>query len=625
VLYPTAAAPVQPRAFAPLPLGAIRPQGWLADQLWTQAHGLTGHLDEIWPDLGPDNMWLGGASEGWERAPYYLDGLVPLAYLLDSRPLKDKAVRWVEAILAQQDETGWIGPAQAPNYGAYDAWPNMIVLKVLSQYSEATSDPRAVDLMRGFGRYLQAFAAERPLYEWGRFRWADLELSLLWLQARRAEAWLLPVAAAVMAQGYDWTAHFRDFQYKDKTPREACRLETHVVNNAMAVKTPAVAWLLTGDPAHREATYLALANLDRYHGQVTGVFSGDEHYAGLDPSQGTELCAVVELMFSLECLLSILGDPALGDRLERVAYNALPGTCTADMWAHQYDQQVNQVLCTIAPRQWTNNGDDANIYGLEPNYGCCTANLHQGWPKLVSHLWMATADGGLAAVALAPCRVTARVRGRVQATVQVETDYPFGDTLCFRVGLRDACTFPLSIRIPEWADGATLRLPDGETREAAPGTFQRLERAWRDGDEIILTLPMEVRTEPRPRGATAVVCGPLVYSMPLGEQWTSLKGKPPAADWEIRPTTPWNYGLDLTAPIRVARSRQPSLQPFSGAAPPVELKARGRLVPGWQLKQNSAGPLPQSPCSSAEPEEDIRLVPYGCTQLRITEFPVLAP
>ena len=69
------------------------------------------------------------------------------------------------------------------------------------------------------------------------------------------------------------------------------------------------------------------------------------------------------------------------------------------MWAHQYDQQANQVLCTVAKRHWTHQRRDSNLYGLEPNFGCCTANMHQGWPKFVAHLWMATPDEGLAAVA----------------------------------------------------------------------------------------------------------------------------------------------------------------------------------------------------------------------------------
>ena len=86
--------------------------------------------------------------------------------------------------------------------------------------------------------------------------------------------------------------------------------------------------------------------LDRYHGQATGIFTCDEHLAGRSPSQGTELCTVVEAMYSLELLSAITGDARLGDRLEKLAFNALPATFKKDMTAHQYDQQCNQVICS---------------------------------------------------------------------------------------------------------------------------------------------------------------------------------------------------------------------------------------------------------------------------------------
>ncbi len=130
--------------------------------------------------------------------------------------------------------------------------------------------------------------------------------------------------------------------------------------------------------------------LDEYHRLPNGMFSADEHFAGQDPSQGTELCTVVEAMFSLETDLAITGDAAFGDRLEKIAYNALPATITEDFWAHQYDQQPNQVMCSLSKRNWSSNGPESNIFGLEPNFGCCTANMHQGWPKLAASLWMAT-------------------------------------------------------------------------------------------------------------------------------------------------------------------------------------------------------------------------------------------
>ena len=94
-----------------------------------------------------------------------------------------------------------------------------------------------------------------------------------------------------------------------------------------------------------------------------------------------------------------------------MAFNALPATIAPDMWSHQYDQQVNQAQCTINPDHlWTTNGPESNLFGLEPNFGCCTSNMHQGWPKFAAHLWMKTPDEGLVAAAYAPCRVQLRRR-----------------------------------------------------------------------------------------------------------------------------------------------------------------------------------------------------------------------
>jgi DUF1680 family protein len=632
--------PLKPSALSPLPLGSVTPDGWLRRQLELQARGLTGRLDEFWPDVGPTSGWLGGTGESWERGPYYLDGLLPLAYVLNDAALIAKAQKYVEWTLTNQADSGWLGPPRNTDW-----WPNMVMLKVLTQYQEATGDPRVVPaLTRYFAHHLE-HARARPLHDWAVYRWADELASIVWLYNRTADARLLELAAILHAQGTDWRRHFETFAFHDKTSNKLlgfggaeklpdAGMRAHGVNVAMALKTSALWSLISGDATDRDAASRALEILDRHHGQPNGMFSADEHHAGQDPTQGTELCAVVEALYSLQHVAAVTGGVAIADRLERIAYNAMPATMSADMWSHQYDQQANQVMCSLNRRRWVSNGPEANLFGLEPNFGCCTANMHQGWPKLVASLWMATPDNGLAAVVYAPSTVRARVGAAGTVTIAQVTDYPFKGSVTLTVTPSvNRLRFPLLLRIPGWAEGATVTVNGTPVPGVEAGRFARIERLWNRRETVKITLPMATRVTTGYRASVSVERGPLVYALPVGEDWKRLSEgmkKPapaPAADWEVLPTTAWNYALHLApgeANLKVVE-RPVGAVPFAREAPAVEIEVVGRRVPEWQIEDGSAGTLPQSPVISREKDETLRLIPYGAARLRITAFPRLEP
>ena len=615
--------PLAPGAFAQLPLTAVQPRGWLRDQLAIQAEGLSGHLDEFWADVGPNSAWLGGSGEGWERGPYYLDGLVPLAYLLDDAKLIAKAKKWVDWTLEHQRPDGAIGPEKNKDW-----WPNMLMLKALTQYREATGDKRVIPVLQRYFAYQAKHLDERPLHEWAVFRWHDEALSVLWLYNRTGDKSLLDLARKLHDQGHDWEAQFANFGYTDRVEKGQATLSTHGVNNAMALKAAAVWYLVTNSGGDREAAYQMLRELDLYHSLPNGIFSADEHYAGRNPSQGTELCAVVEAMFSLETDIAILGDATFGDRLEKIAFNPLPGTFTKDMWGHQYDQQPNQIMCSLANRNWATNGPDSNLFGLEPNFGCCTANMHQGWPKFAANLWMAGPGEGLAAVAYAPSEVHSTVHGNVPVTVIEDTEYPFRDRIQLTVNPGKQVPFPLVLRIPAWATGARVTVNGTSVSDVQPGRFVKVDRTWNAGDRVELNFPMAIRVSKWYHNSIAVERGPLVYSLAIGENWRKLKQTGPAADWEVFPSTPWNYGLavDLNNPAAsfTVEEHPVTKQPFSLENAPVVLHAKGRRLPDWEIEESSAGTLPVSPVSTKQPEESLTLIPYGAAKLRITAFPYLA-
>ena len=643
--------PLLQNAYIKLPLGNVKPSGWLKSQLKIQSEGLTGNLDDFWPDL-VNSSWRGRNGEAWERGPYYLDGLVPLAYLLNDERLISKVKNWIEPIIASSSDTGWYGPAKNK-----DRWPLAVANKVLMQYYEATGDKRALNVLTKYFRYLHDSKPDWPDNEWRGVRAMENAVTGYWLYRQTGEPWILETITSIQKNSSDWTTYYEKFPWDSAAVADKKiplnwgpdGLTAHVVNNAMAIKYPGLWYQQSKDERFKKAVFSGIKKYDLNHGQAGGRFSGDEHLAGKNPGHGSELCSVVEYMYSLEELYAILGDNTLADRLEILAYNSLPGTTTPDMWAHQYDQQANQVLVSVAKRDWTTNGDYSNIYGLMPDFACCLANMHQGWPKYVESMWMATNDNGLALVTYGPSTVKARVGNGMEVTINEETDYPFNGSVKLTINTEKTVSFPIDLRIPGWADSVSIRFKNKTIKVKNLSSYKIKER-WRNGDQIFIELPMNLRMEKRYNNSLALLRGPLFFSLQINKEYKSIKinydnfGNKGSVDWEIDPGSPWNYGLvidktNIMHGMKVTENPV-SRYPFADRGDmiwssdsgkytiwtqdaPVIIKARGMKIPEWTMKNNSADVPPLSPVKPEGDVETITLVPYGCARLRITEFPVM--
>ena len=660
---------ITPSAYRLLPLGDVRPEGYLKETLRRMGDGMTGKLDSLYPEVvGPRNGWLGGDGDGWERGPYWIDGLLPLAYLLDDAALKAKALAYVDWTLDNQAADGYLGPVPFEEDPGYepglqrtqrrDWWPKMVMLKVLRQYYEATEDERVLPALHRYFRYQLQKLPNRPLDAdtfWANRRGADNLQVVLWLYELSGEDYLLELAEMLREQTFPWDRVFTNeptpgrpeapgsFGISGRYPFDSTAIAKisladqgtiHCVNIAQGLKQPAVLYHLTGEERYLEALERGINDLKKYHGQVQGMYGGDEPLHGDDPTQGIEFCAISEAMFSLESIVQLTGNVEMADLLERITYNALPTQAADDFSGRQYFQAANQIELK---RHVGNSFENRNhhgtdfVYGERTGYPCCTTNMHQSWPKFVRNLFYGTAGGGVAALQYGPASASLTVGDGAQASIRESGGYPFREQIRFDLTLDRPADFAFDLRIPHWAEGATVQINEEAAQAVTTGTVAQIERRWEDGDVLILHLPMRLTVSTWFEFSQAVERGPLVFALGVPGRYTRQVDENYGPYTEVTPTAPWNFGLlraeldKLNNDVTVEEVDWDGRYPWTLSDAPLRLRMPALRVPEWQAE----GGVPHLPAfwgggdrRDSGQVEEITLVPYGCTELRIAQFPV---
>lgn len=636
--------PLQNAPFIKLPVGKVQPSGWLRRYLELQRDGLNGQLGSIsaWLDK-KDNQWLSDTgSHGWEEVPYWLRGYSSLAYILDDEDMKKEAQVWFDAVLNNIKPDGFLGPRNREGDNP-EVWAQMVMLWALQTYYEATGDLRVLDAMTGYFKWELNQPDERFLKGlWEQKRGGDNMWSVLWLYNRTGDASILPLVDKLHRNTSDWT-------------RKGTLPNWHGVNVAQGFREPATYFMYTGNPKMRQATYDAFMEMRKRYGRMPGgMYAADENAreAYSDPRNGAETCAVVEQMASDELLLRFTGDPFWADHCENVAFNTFPAAMTEDMKALRYITSANMA---VSDEKLHGPSIDNNLRGMlsmSPfSSRCCQHNHGMGWPYFAEHLVMATSDNGLA-LTLYAANTTEAKAGKDGTYVRLveETQYPFDGLVSVTVNPEKSVEFPLYIRIPAWAIGATAKV-NGKKIDVADcaGRYLCLSRKWKKGDKVEVNFPMNIRSTvwEENKNSVSVNYGPLTLSLKIDENREAHDSRDKAfvqddSHWQegvdaskwpsyvLKPKSEWNYAL-----LTDSRNNPVDLQviecvwpaddfPFSPDKCPLRFTAKGVKIPSWSYDATGmTDELPDRFAPRDTQEVTLPLIPMGAARLRISAFPTV--
>ena len=569
----------------------------------------------------------------YEQSGYFVDGAVRLNHLIDNADAKKIPAANIKYILENS------GPGKLGE--SVWGWPNTVVGRALMAEYSATGDAKVAQTLNDCLLGTRSFGGRDGL----------LAEEALYLYGLSGDPRLLEIAK----RSYDryFVSDPKSFSQVDKI-RGDKPLREHGVTAAEQLKLLPLMFCYTGDKEALELANLAYRKVEGDSLMPDGGIVSSESLGTTAFNSLHETCDITDWSWSFGYMLMAGGEGHWADRIEQMIFNALPGAVTKDFKQLQYFSSANQILASstacprIAPTRMS--------YRAAHETECCSGNVNRAMPNYVTRMWMRM-DGGLAATLFGPSEVKTDINGQ-PVTITEETDYPFRETISFKIKIAKPATFALGLRIPEWCAAATVTVNGKPSRmDSGAGTFAILKREFQDGDVVALRLPMNVQLKDWfTGGAVSVQRGPLVYSVKIDEKRVESQQEPDAIRHVLKgnnvqgfpaveffPASEWRYGMEIVQKnaahqFKVIESPMPE-NPFLADNVPVRIEVPLRVLPQWEAawKPVLEPPpadlklAPKNPAALPDEAEfqqpgaskTMTLAPYGSTHLRLTTMPVI--
>lgn len=607
--------------------GAVKPTGWLLDRAVAAKNGFTGHMEDVdehfrlaWTTncmrsskrLTWEDEHLGSWSA--EGGAYWFDGLVKLAHQLDDPGLMALAQRRLDPLLENvgtntiaflwwYDRNNVDHVQDAFENGKWRFWTVGASERVLAAWWQARNDRRVPRVLAN------TFGYEEMARRMGS-QFVSPSLAGAWVDAFRISQ------SPQVYKGLDICCEgLRKVQYaKVPDPELVNSLDLkrdrlvkmgpygwqngaqsrHGVEANEYLLSVLRAYLHTGDKEFLDAVLAWYDFFGRNCRQPYGLSAMDEEWGWAGAKRGTETCVVAAETFTKENLLAALGDGKWGDDVECAFFNAGPACVTRDFKRHVYFQLPNRI---------GKSGDGASMswpveshvrYGLSVWPLCCTAALNRILPNFVQFMWMRTANDGVAVALYGPSTVSLDLPcGKVEFAEK--TAYPFGEVVEIHVRRAPGTLFELKFRLPGWCDKPEIAINEATVTPAVEKGFASVSRTWKAGDRIRLRFPMVPRFvdfhDMNEQGCLrrSVMLGPLLFVAGIPEKDENT----PAVEF----VEPCLSAQTTASDFVVDRSEMPACWDWPFESP---LRITGL---------DSAG-------------KELKLIPYGCTKMRISAFKV---